>query len=120
MVPHQSCDVCVEEQRSDRRRAGIECELRSPSEIKNTFFGIGGWCVGVKESPTAVKDGLSQFLRDIDCRQIRCAECRHKQDELEVRHFGILNIERWHDSHYREGMYGESTLVLKRFGRLHV
>jgi hypothetical protein len=31
MVPYQSCDVCIEEKRSDRRSAGIERELRSPS-----------------------------------------------------------------------------------------
>ncbi len=62
MIPHQSCDVCIEEKRSDRGRAGIECELRSPSEIKNAFFRVRGWRVGVKEGPAAIKDGLSQFL----------------------------------------------------------
>ena len=101
MVPHQGCNVCIEEKRSDRSSAGIERELRSPAQIKNAFFRIRGGCLGVKESPAAIKDRLPKFLRDIDRRQVCCAECRHEQDELEVRHFWVLNIERRHGYHYQ-------------------
>ncbi len=92
MIPYEGGDVCIEEERSDRRCTGIQRELRSPSEIENALFGVCGRWLCVKEGPTAIEDGLSQFLRDIDRRQICCAEGRHEQDELEVRHLGILNI----------------------------
>jgi hypothetical protein len=114
MVPHQGCNVCIEEKRSDRRGAGIKGELRSSSQIKNAFFRVRGGCLGVQECPTTIKDRLPQFLRDIDRRQLCCAECRHEQNELEVRHFWVLDIERWH-SHVLSGdMPDESTSVEQR------
>lgn len=63
----------------------------------------------MKERPTAIKDRLSQFLRDIDRREICCAKCRHEQDELEVGHVGILNIERRHGHPLSGVRSGEST-----------
>lgn len=70
MVPHKRGDVCLEEKRSDRRSAGIERELRSSSEIENAFLRMRGWCVSVEESPATIEDRLSQFLRDVDRREI--------------------------------------------------
>lgn len=102
MVPHQSGDVGIEEKRSHRGRAGIEREFRTSSQIKHAFVRIRGWCLGVKESPTAIKDGPPEFLRDIDRLQIGRAERGHEQDELEVGHSRILNIERRHGMHYQE------------------
>ncbi len=111
VVPHKGGNVCIEEERSDRRNTGIERKLRSPSEIENAFFGIGGWRVGVKEGPATIKDRLSQLLRDIDRCQIRCAKCRHEQNELEVGHFWIANIKRGHGYSLSGEMSGESTIV---------
>jgi hypothetical protein len=56
----------------------------------------------VKESPTAIKDGLPEFRGDIDRLQICRAERGHEQDELEVGHARILHIERRHGAHYQE------------------
>lgn len=70
MVPHESGDVCLEEKRSDRGSAGIERELRSPSEIENAFLRMRGWCTSVEKSPATIEDRLSQCLRDIDRRDI--------------------------------------------------
>jgi hypothetical protein len=64
----------------------------------------------MKESPTAIKDGLPEFRRDIDCLQLCRAERGDEQDELEVGHARILNIERRHGTHYRERHRGESTM----------
>lgn len=102
MVPHQSRDVGIEEKRSHRGSAGVEREFRTCSQIKHAFVRIRGWCLGVKESPTAIKDGLPEFPRDIDRLQLCRAERGHEQDELEVGHSRILNIERRHSTHYQE------------------
>lgn len=102
MVPHHSGDVGIKEKRSDRRSTGIEGEFRSSSQIKHAFVRIRGWCLGVKESPTAIKDGLPEVRRDIDRLQLCRAERGHEQDELEVGHSRILNVERRHSTHYQE------------------
>ncbi len=94
MVPCQRGDVCIEEKRSNGRSAGIQCKLCSPPKIENAFLRIRGWRLSVKEGPAAVEDRLSEFWRDVDRRQVSCAECRHEQDKLEVGHPWILDIER--------------------------
>ncbi len=111
MVPHQGRNICLVEEGSDRSSTGVERELCSPSEVKHAFLRGGRWWFGVNEGPAAVEDRLPQFLRDIDRRQICRAECRHEQDELEVGHVWILNIERWHTALLSGEMPGESTLV---------
>ncbi len=45
------------------------------------------------ESPAPVKNSSPQLFGDIDRFQIGRAECRHKKNELQVRHPGILDIE---------------------------
>lgn len=111
MVPHQGGDVCLVEERSNRRSTGLERELCPSSEVKNAFARVGGWWLGVNQCPTAIKDRLSKVFGHIDGREICCAESRHEQDKLEVRHFGIVNIERWHDYPLSVEMPCESTIV---------
>jgi len=111
MVPHQSWNVGIEEKRSDRRSTGVERKFCSSSEIKNAFLRIRGRRLGVNEGPAAIKDRLPKFFRDIDRRQICRAECRHEQDELEIGHARILNVQRRHTDLLSGEMVGESTPV---------
>jgi len=111
MVPHQSRNICLVEEGSDRRSTGVEREFCSSSEVQHALLGSGRWWFGMNEGPAAIKDRLPQLLRDIDRRQICRAECRHEQNELEIGHVGILHIERWHICLLSGEMVGESTLV---------
>jgi len=111
MVPHQGRNICLVEERSDRRSAGVERKFCSSSEVQHAFLRDGRWWFGVNEGPAAIKDCVPKFFRDIDRRQICCAECRHEQDELEIGHARILNIERRHTFLLSGEMVGESTPV---------
>ncbi len=102
MVPHQGGNVGLVEEGSDRRSTGLERELRPSSEVKNPFFGVRRWWLGMNECPATIEDRLSEIFGQIDRREICGAECRHKEDELEVGHSGIMNIESRHGLHYRK------------------
>lgn len=102
MVPHQGGNVGLAEEGSDRRSTGVERELRPSSEVKNPFFLVRRWWLGVNECPATIKDRLSEIFGHIDRREICRAESRHEQDKLEVGHSGIMNIESWHGLHYRK------------------
>lgn len=111
MVPHQGRNICLVEERSDRRSAGVERKFCSSSEVQHAFLRDGRWWFGVNEGPAAIKDCVPKFFRDIDRSQICRAECRHEQDELEIGHARILNIERRHTFLLSGEMVGESTPV---------
>src|SRR5512144_3286060 len=96
MVPHEGGNIGLGEERSDRRSAGVECQLRSSSKVKHSFFGIRRRRLGVDERPAAVKNGGPELRRDVQRRQIRRAKSCNEKDKLEVGHFGVLNIKRWH------------------------
>jgi hypothetical protein len=114
MVPHQGRNICLVEERSDRRSAGVERKFCSSSEVQHAFLRDGRWWFGVNEGPAAIKDCVPKFFRDIDRSQICRAECRHEQDELEIGHARILNIERRHTFLLSGEMVGESTPVYWR------
>ena len=111
MVPHQGRNICFVEEGSDRRSAGVERKFCSSSEVQHAFLRDGRWWFGVNEGPAAIKDCVPKFFRDIDRSQICRAECRHEQDELEIGHARILNIERMHTHLLSGEMVCESTLV---------
>ncbi len=116
MIPHQSGDVGVKEKRSNRGHTGIQREFRPSTQIEHALLRIRRRCLGVKKRPAAIKDRLSQFFRDIDRRQIRGAERGDEQDELEIRHSGILNIERGHGRSLSGERPRESTIVSRKDG----
>jgi hypothetical protein len=50
----------------------------------------------MNERPAAVENCGAERLRDIQRSQRSCAERRHKQDELKVRHVGAMDIKCLH------------------------
>ncbi len=111
MVPHQRRNICLVEEGSDRRSTRVKREFCSSSEVQHTLLRGGRRWFGMNKGPTAIKDRLPQFFGEIDRRQICRAECRHEQNELEIGHARILNIERRHTVLLSGGMVGESTPV---------
>jgi len=109
MVPDESANISIRQQGADGGQAGLQCQFRPPTEVEHTLFGISRWRFGMDERPTAVENSSSEFRRNVECREISRAECRYKQDELQIRHSGILDIQRWHSRALSMATGTEST-----------
>lgn len=96
VVPHQRRNVSLKEERSNRRSARVESEFGPTAKVKYPVFGIDRWGLSVEQRPASVKDGFPKIRWDVDCLQIGRAESRHKEDKLQIRHVGVLDIERGH------------------------
>lgn len=98
MVPDKRCNAGLQEKGADDGDAGLQREFRSIPEIKDSFFRVRRRGFRMDERPAPIENRSSQVFRDVDVVQIRRAEGRHEEDKLQVRHSGILDIERLHDA----------------------
>ena len=48
------------------------------------------------ERPTAIENGSSEIFGNIDRAQVGRAQGRDEKDELQIRHAGIVDLERLH------------------------
>lgn len=62
MVPHQGRNICLVEEGSDRRSAGVEREFCSSSEVQHAFLRGRRWWFGMNEGPAAIKDRVPKFF----------------------------------------------------------
>ncbi len=96
MVPCNCPNTGIREYRADRRYTGLQCQLRTLSKIEQAFLRISRWRFGMDERPATIKHGGSKCRRNIACPEISRAEGRHEQNELQIRHPRILDIQRRH------------------------
>ena len=96
MVPHQSGNLSIQEQRTDCGHTGFKRQLRAMAKIEHPILWICRWCVCLSQGPATIKNSLPKVLRDIDRGEISSAERRHEQDKLKIRHSRVLNIKRLH------------------------
>jgi hypothetical protein len=92
MVPHQLCDACLGQQRSDGRQARLKRQIRPLSEIEDPLSRIRWRWIRIDQRPAAVKDMGAERPRYIDVLNVRRAERRHEEHELQIRHPGISEV----------------------------
>jgi len=112
MVPGEGTNTGVRQQRADRRQTGLQRQFCALAKIEHTLLRISWRRLGVDERPTTVEESGSKFRRHIQCREFSRAEGRHKQDELQIRHPGILDIQRRHGRALSMATGTESTGTL--------
>ena len=59
---------------------------------EHALFRISGGRPHVDQRPAAIEDAAAKRFGDIDVLEVRRAECRHKQDKLQIRHAGVSDI----------------------------
>lgn len=96
MVPHQLRDPSFHQQRPDRRKAGFERQIRAMAQVEHALFGIDRGRTHIDQRPAPVKYAGAKRFGHIDILDVRRAERRYEQDELQIRHAGILNIQLRH------------------------
>src|SRR6267143_6014964 len=96
MVPGEGMNTGIRQQRADRGQTGFQRQFRTLAKIEHTLLGISRRRLGMGERPTTVEKGGPKFRRHIQCREISRAEGRHEQNELQIRHPRILDIQRRH------------------------
>ena len=66
------------------------------AQVEHPVFGIDGRRIRVDQCPTAVEDAGAKRFWHIDVLEIRGTERCHEQDELQIRHPGISDIQLGH------------------------
>lgn len=96
VVPHQVRNPRLPQQQADGREAGFERQIRALAQVEHPVFGINGGRIRVDQCPTSVEDAGTKRLWHINVLEIRGTERCHEQDELQIRHPGISDIQLRH------------------------
>ena len=96
VVPHQVRDPRLPQQQADGREAGFEGQIRAVAQVEHPVFRINGGRIRVDQCPTSVEDAGAKRMWHIDVLEIRGTERCHEQDELQIRHSGISDIQLRH------------------------
>lgn len=97
MIPGNRRNSGVAQDRLDRFQTGIQREFVPMAKIQHALALRDRRRAGMNQCPTTLEELVSDRLRNIQRRQIGRAERRHEQHKLQIRHTGIVDIQRLHD-----------------------
>ncbi len=97
MIPDKLRDAGLGQEGPDGRQAGFERQVGAVTQVEYPFFGIRRRRIRVDQGPTTIEDARTERLRHVDILEVRRAESRHEEYELQIRHSGITHVQLGHN-----------------------